>query len=350
MTLTRAKFEQLTDPLTERCRGPVVQALKDAKMTPKDIDEVVLVGGSTRTPRVQELVKEIFGKEPNRSINPDEVVAVGAAIQGAVLSGEKSDIVLLDVTPLSLGVETLGGVMTVLIQRNTTIPTSKKEIFSTASDSQPAVDIHVLQGERKMADDNRTLGRFQLTGLPPAPRGIPQIEVTFDIDANGILNVSAKDLGTGKEQTIQIKSSSGLDDSEIQRMVKEAESHAAEDEAKKKLIDLRNQADQVVYTTEKTLKEHGDKVDAGIRTEIEQAVNRLKDVQKGDDPGVIERALEEVAAKSQKLGEAVYKAAAAAKGAPAGAGTGAGGPQAEGEKPKGGKDEDVIDAEYEVKK
>jgi molecular chaperone DnaK len=348
MTLTRARFEQLTDHLTERCRGPVMQAVKDAKMTPKDIDEVVLVGGSTRTPRVQQLVKEIFGKDPNMSVNPDEVVAVGAAIQGAVLSGEKSDIVLLDVTPLSLGVETLGGVMTVLIQRNTTIPTSKKEIFSTAADSQPAVDIHVLQGERKMADDNRTLGRFQLTGIPPAPRGIPQIEVTFDIDANGILNVSAKDLGTGKEQSIVIKSSSGLNEDEVQRMVKEAESHAGEDEAKRKLVDLRNQADQLVYSTERTMKEHGDKVDAGIRTEIEQAVNRLKDVQKNDDPTVIQRAIDEVMTKTQKLGEAVYKAAAAAKGAPAGAA--GGGPQPEGEKPKGGKDEDVIDAEYEVKK
>jgi molecular chaperone DnaK len=356
MTLTRAKLEQLTDHLTERCRGPVMQALKDAKLSPKDVDEVVLVGGSTRMPRVQQLVKEIFGKEPNMSVNPDEVVAVGAAIQGAVLSGEKSDIVLLDVTPLSLGVETLGGVMTVLIPRNTTIPTSKKEIFSTAADSQPAVDIHVLQGERKMADDNRTLGRFQLTGIPPAPRGIPQIEVTFDIDANGILNVSAKDLGTGKEQTIQIKSSSGLDESEIQRMVKDAEAHAAEDEAKKKLIDLRNQADQLVYATERTLREHGDKVDAGTRTEIEQAVNRLKDVQKTDDPSVIQRAIDEVMSKSQKLGEEVYKAAAAAKGAAAGAAPG-GGPDAgpsevhvgDAAKP-GGKDDDVIDAEYEVKK
>ncbi|NLG43695.1 MAG: molecular chaperone DnaK, partial [Phycisphaerae bacterium] len=280
MNITRAKFEQLSDDLTERCRGPVMRALQDAKLSPKDIDEVVLVGGSTRTPRVQQLVKEIFGKEPNRSLNPDEVVAMGAAVQAAVLSGEKSDIVLLDVTPLSLGVETLGGVMTVLIPRNTTIPTSKKEIFSTAADNQPAVDIHVLQGERKMAGDNRTLGRFQLTGIPPAPRGLPQIEVTFDIDANGILNVSAKDLGTGKEQSIEIKASSGLSEQEVQRMVKDAEAHAAEDERKKKLIDVRNQADQVVYSTEKTLKEHGDKVDAATRGEIEQAINRLKDAQK----------------------------------------------------------------------
>jgi molecular chaperone DnaK len=351
MTLTRARFEQLTDHLTERCRGPVMQALKDAKMSPKDIDEVVLVGGSTRTPRVQQLVKEIFGKEPNRSINPDEVVAVGAAIQGAVLTGEKSDIVLLDVTPLSLGVETLGSVMTVLIPRNTTIPTSKKEIFSTAADNQPAVDIHVLQGERKMADDNRTLGRFQLTGIPPAPRGLPQIEVTFDIDANGILNVSAKDLGTGKEQAITIKSSSGLNDDDIQRMVKDAESHAAEDEAKKKVIDARNRADQLVYTTEKTLKEHGDKVDAGTRAEIEQAVNRLKDVQKGDDANIIDKAIEELTNKSHKLAEAVYKSAAGARAA--GGPPPGGGPSEVhvGQAPKpGGKDDDVIDAEFEVKK
>ena len=354
LTLTRAKFEQLTDHLTERCRGPVQQALKDAKLTPKDIDEVVLVGGSTRTPRVQQLVKEMFGKEPNRSINPDEVVAVGAAIQGAVLSGEKSDIVLLDVTPLSLGVETLGGVMTVLILRNTTIPTSKKETFSTAADNQPAVDIHVLQGERRMADGNRTLGRFQLTGIPLAPRGLPQIEVTFDIDANGILNVSAKDLGTGKEQTIQIKASSGLADDEVERMVKDAEAHAAEDEAKKKMVDVRNRADQMVYSTEKSLKDYGDKVDAGTRGEIEQAINRLKDVLKGDDASIIEKAMEEVTTKSHKLAEAMYKATAGkgGPGVPPGTGPGGSGPDVGvGEPPKpGGKDDDVIDAEFEVKK
>ena len=351
MTMTRAKFEQLVESLVERCRGPVLQALKDAKLSPSDVNEVVLVGGSTRMPMVQQLVEGIFGKKPNQSINPDEVVAMGAAIQGAVLTGEKSDIVLLDVTPLSLGVETLGGVMTVLIQRNTTIPTSKKEVFSTAADNQPAVDIHVLQGERKMAGDNRTLGRFQLTGLPPAPRGLPQIEVTFDIDANGILNVSAKDVGTGREQSIEIKSSSGLSEDEVERMVKAAESHAAEDEAKKKLIDVRNQADQMVYQTEKMMKEHGDKVDAGARGEIEQALNRVKDALKSDDASVIEKAMEELNTASHKLGEAVYKTSAAAgeaEGAAAGVEAAPGG---EGEPAKAeGKDDDVIDAEFEVKK
>ncbi len=352
MTITRAKFEQLIGPLVERCRGPVIKALQDAKLAPSDVGEIALVGGSTRIPLVQKLVTEVFGKEPNRGINPDEVVAMGAAIQGAVLTGEKSDIVLLDVTPLSLGVETLGGVMTTLIQRNTTIPTSKKEIFSTAADSQPAVDIHVLQGERQMAGDNRTLGRFQLTGVPPAPRGIPQIEVTFDIDANGILNVSAKDLGTGKEQSIEIKSSSGLSEDEVQRMVTDAETHATEDEGQRKLIDLRNQADQMVYTTEKTLKEHGDKVDAQTRGEIEQAVSALKDAQKSDDASVIEKAMEAVTAASHRLAEEMYKATGAAAGDAEAAAEGEGVGAAAGAEVKsdaGGKDDDVIDAEFEVK-
>ncbi|RMF71269.1 MAG: molecular chaperone DnaK [Planctomycetota bacterium] len=347
MTITRAKFEQLVSHLAERCREPVMNALKDAKLAPSDIADVALVGGSTRIPAVQKLVKDIFGREPNQSINPDEVVAMGAAIQGAVLSGEKSDVVLLDVTPLSLGVETLGGVMTVLIPRNTTIPTSKKEIFSTATDNQPAVDIHVLQGERKMAIDNRTLGQFKLTDIPPAPRGVPQIEVTFDIDANGILNVSAKDLGTGREQSIEIKSSSGLSEEEIQKAIKDAEAHAAEDEKQRKLIDARNQADQVVYQTEKTLREHGDKVDAGTRGAIESAINKVKDVAKGDDATAIENAINELNQTAHKLAEEVYKATAASGGdgkkteETAGATAGA---------TSGGGGDDVIDAEYEVKK
>ncbi len=376
MTLTRAKFEALVDHLIERCRGPVLAALRDAKLSPRDVAEVVLVGGSTRIPKVKALVKEVFGRDPDESINPDEVVAVGAAVQGAVLSGDKQDIVLLDVTPLSLGVETLGGVMTVLITRNTTIPTSKKETFSTAADQQPAVDIHVLQGERKMAGDNRTLGRFQLTGIPPAPRGVPQIEVTFDIDANGILNVSAKDLGTGREQKIEIKASSGLSDEDIKKMVRDAESHASEDEAKRKLVDVKNRADNAVYGTEKTLKEHGDKVDAAARGEIEQAINRVKDTLKGEDAGAIEKALEALQTASFKLGEAVYKSAGAGgsgaggpggasgfggAGGPGGSGFGgAGGPGMNTDDPlgagtnagksgRGGKDDDVIDAEYEVK-
>ncbi len=349
MTITRAKFESLIEGLVERCRGPVMQALADAKLSPSDIDEIIMVGGSTRVPKVQALVKEIFGKDPNLSINPDEVVAIGAAIQGAILAGEKEDIVLLDVTPLSLGVETLGGVMTVLIPRNTTIPTSKKEIFSTAADNQTAVEIHVLQGERPLAKDNRTLGRFQLTGIPPAPRGVPQIEVTFDIDANGILNVSAKDLATGKEQKIEIKASSGLSEEEVQRMVKEAEAHAAEDERKRKLIETRNQADALAYQTEKTLKEHGDKVDAATRAEIERALNHLKDTLKGDDQAAIESAMNELNKVAHKLAEEVYKSAAGgaqtagASSSTAGVGAGSG----SGEQGKGG--DDVIDAEYEVK-
>ncbi len=353
LTLTRSKFEAMVDSLIERCRGPVMKALQDAKLAPKDVDEVCLVGGSTRIPKVQQLVKDIFGKEPNRSINPDEVVAVGAAVQGAVLTGDKSDIVLLDVTPLSLGVETMGSVMTVLIQRNTTIPTSKTQVFSTAADNQPAVDIHVLQGERPMANDNRTLGRFQLSGIPSAPRGVPQIEVTFDIDANGILNVSAKDLGTGKEQKIEIKASSGLSDDEIKRMVKDAEAHASDDQQRRKLIDLRNQADQMVYTTEKSLKEYGEKVDAGTRAEIERALNGLRDALKSDDLATLERAIEALNTSSHKLAEAMYKATAAKSSAAEGVGPhGAG--TTPGTGPSGGgstsKDDDVIDAEYEVKK
>jgi len=355
MSLTRAKFEQLIGGLVEKCRQPCELAMKDAKVNPGDIDEVVLVGGTTRSPIVQKLVQEVFKKEPNKSVNPDEVVALGAAIQGAVLAGEVHDVLLLDVTPLSLGIETLGSVCTVLIPRNTTIPTNKKEIFSTAADNQTAVDIHVIQGERSMATDNRTLGRFQLTGIPSAPRGVPQVEVSFDIDANGILHVSAKDLGTGKEQSIQIKSSSGLSEEEVEKMQKEAELHAEEDKKNREVIDVLNQADQVIYSTENTLKEHGDKVDEAEKNNINQGLEKLKTAKEGKNIEEIKKAIDELQESSHKLSQAMYEAAAKEQQAGAGAeATGedpsAGEPSSEEKDDKKKKEsDDVIDADYEVK-
>jgi len=352
MKLTRAKLDQLTAALVQRARGPVEAALRDAKLQPSEIDEVVLVGGSTRMPAVQSMVKDLFGKDPHRGVNPDEVVAIGAAIQGGVLAGTVEDVVLLDVTPLTLGIETLGGVRTPLIDRNTTIPVTKKQVFSTAADSQPAVDIHVLQGEREMAIDCRTLGRFQLTGIPPAPRGLPQIEVSFDIDANGILHVGAKDLGTGKEQSIQIKSSSGLSEDEIKRMMKEADEHAEDDKSKRELVEARNRADQMVYETEKMIKEHGDKVSAEERQKVEEAVNKLKEVKDSDDGAEIRRRIEALEQASQAIGKAMYeqvaKEQAAKQQAQASAEGAAGSQQGDDQSQDKGGD-DVIDAEYEVK-
>ncbi|MRR33442.1 molecular chaperone DnaK [bacterium] len=306
LKLTRAKLESLCADLIDKLEGPCRTALKDAGLSPSEIDEVILVGGMTRMPIVQKRVEEIFGKLPNRGVNPDEVVAIGAAIQGGVLRGDVKDVLLLDVTPLSLGIETLGGVMTKLIDKNTTIPCRKSQVFSTAADNQPAVTIHVLQGEREMAADNKTLGNFELTGLPPAPRGVPQIEVTFDIDANGIVHVSAKDLGTGKEQSIRITASSGLSKDEIDKMVRDAESHSAEDKRKRELIEARNQADSLIYSTEKSLKEFGDKIDAGEKKKIEDGVAALKKAMEGNEAEAIKKATDELTQASHKLAEAVY--------------------------------------------
>ncbi len=359
MKLNRAKLEGLVEDLVERTVGPCKQALSDAKLKAGDIDEIVLVGGTTRMPAVQEKVKSLFGKEPHKGVNPDEVVAVGAAIQGAIMAGESDvqDVLLLDVTPLSLGIETLGGVMTKLIERNTTIPTKKSQIFSTAADSQSAVSIHVLQGERSMASQNRTLGRFDLVGIPPAPRGMPQIDVVFDIDANGIVHVSAKDLGTGKEQNIRIEVSSGLSDDEIKNMVHDAEEHESEDAEKREEVEVRNQADTLIYTTEKTMKEHGDTLDAGDRSSIESAIATLKETLKDGDSASIKRDVEALETASYKLAEKMYAGAqAGAADGPqagpgaqaAGAGGAAGAGPGAGPGGGGGGDDDVVDADYEV--
>jgi len=331
--LTRSKLESICEDLLKRLIAPCKTALKDAGLTAAEIDEVILVGGMTRMPAVQQKVQQIFAKTPSKGVNPDEVVAIGAAIQGGVLKGEVKDVLLLDVSPLSLGIETLGSVMTKLIEKNSTIPCKKSQVFSTAADNQPAVSVHVLQGEREMAADNKTIGRFDLADIPSAPRGVPQIEVTFDIDANGILNVSAKDLGTGKQQSIRITASSGLSDDEIERMVKEAEAHSGEDKKKRELIEARNQADGLIYTTEKSLKEHSDKVDAETKGKIEAALEELKEAMKGESKEAIDAKVEALAQSAHKLAEALYANAKPE--------------DADGAEAAGGKDDGVVDAEFE---
>ncbi len=345
--LSRAKFEQMCDDLFQRAIEPTKKCLADAKKGPKEIDEVVLVGGSTRVPKIQQIVKEYFGKEPNRSVNPDEVVAIGAAVQAGVLSGEVKDILLLDVTPLTLSIETLGGVATPLIPRNTTIPTRKSEVFSTAADGQTSVEVHVLQGERPMGRDNKTLGRFHLDGIPPAPRGVPQIEVTFDIDANGIVHVAAKDRATGKENKITITASSGLSKDDIEKAVKDAQAHEAEDKERREEIEVRNKADSLAYATEKSLKDLGDKVPAAMRTEVEERLKAVKDTLAGTDVEAVKRATDALMQASHKMAEEAYKAA----GSEAGGGAAPGGEQPGGEQPQGGaKKDDVVDAEFEEQK
>jgi molecular chaperone DnaK len=351
MTITRAQFEKLTDSLFERCRGPVLKALDDAKLKPANIDEVVLVGGSTRMPRVQQIVKDVFGKEPHKGVNPDEVVAVGAAIQGAVLTGEVKEVLLLDVTPLSLGLETKGNVMTVLVPRNTTIPTEKKEVFTTADDNQTAVTIKVYQGERPMAPDNRLLGEFNLEGIPPARMGVPKIEVAFNIDANGILNVTARDQGTGKETTIKIQSSGGLDKDEIERMKRDAESHAAEDKKRRELAEARNNAEQRVYQLEKLVEESKDKLSESDQTALRAAMDKVNEVKKQDDVAAINRALDELQRASQAMAEHLYGGPKTGPGpdSATGPGPGAASPNGGNDGP-GSKPEDVIDVEFEEKK
>ena len=341
--ITRAKLEALVSDLLDKLDKPCQIAIKDAGLSLSDIDEIILVGGMTRMPAVQERVKKLFAKEPNKGVNPDEVVAVGAAIQGGVLKGDVKDVLLLDVTPLSLGIETLGGVMTKLIEKNTTIPTKKSQIFSTAADSQPAVSIHVLQGEREMAGGNKTLGRFELVGIPPAPRGVPQIEVTFDIDANGIVNVSAKDMATAKMQSIQITASSGLSKEEIDKLVKDAELHSEDDKKKRSLVDARNTADGLIYSTEKSLKDLGDKVDSATKTKVEDAITPLKKAMEGDDEAEIKRLSDELTQSSHKLAETIYQQASQAGEQQAGAGT----ESAQQAGASSSTDEDVVDADFE---